>query len=78
MAKRKTPAAVPVTPPVSPEQPRLLTIKAAALYLSASVWAVRTLAWEQRVPYIRLGRRMLFDRADLDRYIEAQKQGARP
>ena len=57
----------------SPEIPRLLTVKAAAAYLSCSLWAVRSLAWEQRVPYLTIGRRMLFDRADLDTFIESAK-----
>jgi excisionase family DNA binding protein len=56
-------------------QPRLLTIRAAAAYLSASVWAIRTLAWSQAVPYVKIGNRILFDRADLDAYVERAKFG---
>lgn len=54
-------------------EPRLLTVKAAAAYLSATVWAVRTLGWSKQIPTIKIGRGFLFDREDLDRYIEQQK-----
>lgn len=53
--------------------PRLLTVAAAAEYLSTTVWQVRTLGWERRLPTIKLGNRFLFDRADLDRFIENLK-----
>jgi len=54
--------------------PRLLTVPQAASYLSASVWAVRSLAWSKEVPCVRIGRRVLFDLRDLDRYIERAKE----
>ena len=57
----------------TPGQARLLTIAAAAQYLSTTVWQIRTLGWERRIPIIKLGNRYLFDRADLDRFIENQK-----
>ena len=58
-------------------QPRCLGVVAAAHYLGATVWAMRVLAWEKKVPHVRIGSRILFDRADLDRYIESQKVIAR-
>jgi excisionase family DNA binding protein len=58
---------------LSPAGRRLLTVAAAAQYLSTTVWQMRTLEWERRIPTIKLGRRLLFDRADLDRFIENQK-----
>ena len=57
----------------TPGQPRLLTIAGAAQYLSTTVWQIRTLGWDRRIPIIKLGNRYLFDRADLDRFIENQK-----
>jgi excisionase family DNA binding protein len=54
--------------------PRLLTVPQAASYLSASVWAVRSLAWSRELPHVRIGRRVLFDLRDLDRYIERSKK----
>ncbi len=62
---------------IAAPEPRLLTVKAAAAYLSATIWFVRTLAWEKRVPFLHFGNRILFDRADLDRYIESQKAVAK-
>jgi excisionase family DNA binding protein len=63
--------ALEVRPAVSP---RLLTVPQTATYLSASVWAVRSLAWSKEVPCVRIGRRVLFDLRDLDRYIERTKE----
>jgi excisionase family DNA binding protein len=61
------------TEAVSIPAPRLLTVKAAAAYLGCAIWAVRSLAYARRVPHVKIGNRTLFDRADLDAYVEAQK-----
>jgi excisionase family DNA binding protein len=53
--------------------PRLLCVKSAAAYLSATVWAMRKLAWNAEVPSVKIGGRLLFDRADLDSYIDRVK-----
>ena len=53
--------------------PRLLPIKQAAEYLSCTVWAVRSLVWNREVPSLKIGNRILFDKKDLDAYVEAQK-----
>ena len=55
--------------------PRLLTISAAAAYLSTTVWQMRTLGWKKSIPVIRLGNRWLFDRQDLDLFIDRAKVG---
>jgi excisionase family DNA binding protein len=57
-------------------EPRLLSIKDAALYLGATIWAVRSLAWNRAVPYLKIGNRILFDKKDLDTYIDDQKTEA--
>jgi excisionase family DNA binding protein len=54
-------------------QPRLLPVKAAAAYMGATVWAVRNLVWNQEIPFCKIGGRLLFDRTDLDRFIDNQK-----
>jgi len=59
-----------------PDTARCLGVREAAIYLGATIWAVRSLAWERRLPFIRLGHRLLFDRQDLDRYIERSKVSA--
>jgi excisionase family DNA binding protein len=61
----------------TPIQARLLTVKQAAAYLACSVFAVRELGWSRRVPSLKIGRRVLFDRTDLDTYITVAKAGAR-
>jgi excisionase family DNA binding protein len=56
--------------------PRLVNIKEAARYLSCSVWQLRQLEWAGDLPSVRnLGKRILFDRADLDRLVEQKKAG---
>ena len=57
-------------------EPRMLSIRAASAYTGATIWQVRTWAWERRVPFVQFGNRILFDKADLDRYIESQKTKA--
>jgi len=64
-----------VAPVCSPE-PRLLTIKQASVYLSCTVWALRELVWKRKIPNVRIGQRLLFDRADLDKFVESQKKAA--
>jgi len=72
---RKSSKSQTVTSPSNPSavipqvQPRLLTIRAAAQYLSATVWAVRTLLWQQEIRHTQIGRRILIDRADLDAFV---------
>ncbi len=62
--------------------PRLLDLEAAALYLGVSIWTVRELAGKKdgvlkrvRIPLKNNGelRKLLFDREDLDRFIERCK-----
>jgi excisionase family DNA binding protein len=50
--------------------PRLLTIPQAAVYLAATVWAVRALLWSRKIPHVVIGKRHLIDRGDLDRFID--------
>ncbi len=63
--------------PVRPQEPpRLLRVKEAAAYLSTTPWFIRSLVWAKSIPHVRLGKRILFDRADLDRYVDQQKKVA--
>jgi excisionase family DNA binding protein len=56
--------------------PRLLSFKAAAHYLGCSVHALRQLEWAGELPSVRnLGKRILFDVADLNRLVEQKKAG---
>ncbi len=58
--------------PSFPNQ-RLLTVRQAAVYLGCSVWAVRDLIHRKQIHKIRLGKKHLLDRIELDRYIERAK-----
>jgi excisionase family DNA binding protein len=53
--------------------PRLLSIKSAAAYLSCTIWAVRTLAWNRDVPSLKIGNKILFDKKDLDAFVDRSK-----
>jgi hypothetical protein len=60
----------------APAEVRLLDIKMSARYLSTTVWFLRTCVWNRRVPFLKLGHRLLFDRRDLDIFVEQQKTAA--
>jgi excisionase family DNA binding protein len=55
---------------------RLLRLAQAAAYLSCTIWQVRSLIWSRQLPAIKLGRRLLIDRTDLDRFVENKKTEA--
>jgi len=66
--------------PVVPPQPisagpRLLSIKDAAAYLGARVWAVRQMVRKRELPYVPVGPGFKIDKIDLDRWIERAKIG---
>jgi excisionase family DNA binding protein len=56
-------------------QPRLLSLRQAAEYLSLSTWTIRNLVDNGTLPTVQLGtvRRLLFDRLELDRLIEMSR-----
>ena len=63
--------------------PRLLNLDAAAAYLSISPWTIRDLEAQGVLPRVRVPlprggelRKLLFDKADLDRLIGAWKDSA--
>jgi excisionase family DNA binding protein len=58
--------------------PRLLGITAAAEYMGATAWFVRTLVWNRAIPFCKLGKRLLLDRADLDAFVTSQKEPVPP
>lgn len=66
---------------IAPVPPRLLELDGTALYLGVSPWTVRDLEAAGTLPRVRIPlpnggelRKVLFDRADLDRLIEAWKE----
>jgi excisionase family DNA binding protein len=55
--------------------PRYLRARLAAHYTGVTYRTIRDPAWRRRVgiPYARLGSLLLFDRADLDQWIQRRK-----
>ena len=70
MARKKLQAAA------STLVPRLLTVNQSAAYLNCAVWAVRKLNWDGLVRGVQVGRRLLFDKNDLDKYVDALKRAS--
>ena len=54
-------------------EPRLLSQQEAAHYLGISYWTVRDLVFRREIPFIKIGRRILVDRVDLDAYLDRSK-----
>ena len=54
--------------------PRLLSYRAATVYLSVGYSTVRHMVLSGTVPHIKSGRRVLIDREDLDDWIEKSKE----
>jgi excisionase family DNA binding protein len=52
---------------------RLLSQHEAARYLGISYWTVRDLVFRREIPFIKIGRRVLVDRFDLDAYLDRSK-----
>ena len=59
----------------APVSVRMLNVRDAAAYLGATVWFVRTLAWEKKVRAVTFGNRLLFPREELDAFIDRAKAG---
>ncbi len=61
-------------PCIIPGIHRLYTVKEAASYLRLSPWTVRGLGWNGEIPEVKIGRRRLFNREDLDAFVERSKR----
>ncbi len=53
---------------------RLLSVEDASAYLGISRWTMRGLGWNGEIPQVKIGRRVLFDREDLDAFVERSKR----
>jgi excisionase family DNA binding protein len=51
--------------------PRVLTISEAAAYLNVTVRFMRRLVDERRIAFVKVGKFVRFERADLDAFIQA-------
>lgn len=52
----------------------LITVEECAAYTRLSRFTIYTFVCKRRIPYIKLGRRTLFDRAEIDRWIQAKSR----
>ncbi len=57
---------------------RLISVEKAARYLGVRKSTIYSWAWRRKIPSVKMGRRLLFDREDLDRIIEERKRGIEP
>jgi excisionase family DNA binding protein len=55
----------------------LLSVVEAATRLGISKWTLISWMGKGRVPYVRLGRRVLFDPQDLAAWVEGNKVGVK-
>ncbi len=53
---------------------RLFSVQESAAYLGVSAWTMRRLGWNGEISEVKIARRTLFDREDLDRFIERSKR----
>ena len=59
------------------DEKRLISVEDAAQYLGVQKSTIYSWAWRRKIPSVKMGRRLLFDREDLDRVIEAGKREER-
>ena len=57
--------------------PRLLDIEGVAVSLGVSVRHVRRLVAERRIPFVKWGKLLRFDAAEIARWLDAQRVGTR-
>ncbi len=63
--------------PIPLGEKRLISVEDAARYLGVKKSTIYSWAWRRKIASVKMGRRLLFDREDLDRMIEAGKREGR-
>jgi len=56
---------------------RLLTVREAAQYLAVSVSTLYGWVWQQRIPFVKMGRAVRFDLAELAQFIDSNRVPSR-
>jgi excisionase family DNA binding protein len=52
---------------------RLMTIQEAAEFLAVSVSTLYGWVWQRKIPFVKVGRALRFERADLDRFVQTNR-----
>ena len=52
---------------------RLYSVKELVKEIGATEWYWRTQIWSGRLPYVKVGRKKLVDREDIDKFISKNK-----
>ena len=52
---------------------RLFSVKELVKEVGATEWYWRTQIWSGRLPYVKVGRKKLVDREDIDKFISKNK-----
>jgi len=52
---------------------RLLIVKEASEYLGITENALYCMVYRRQIPFVKIGKRLKFDKIDLDKWIEKQK-----
>jgi excisionase family DNA binding protein len=66
---------IPAQPDISASAfaPRGLPLPKAAEYSGLTVWTLRNLIWDRKIPFLQVGRAYLILRDDIDSYLNSQK-----
>jgi excisionase family DNA binding protein len=52
---------------------RILTLKECVEEYGVSLWFWRRMLWDGALPFIRVGRKQLLDRRDIEKFLESRK-----
>lgn len=61
-----------------PRRAELLNVNEAARFLAVSPSTLYGWVWQRRIPFVKVGRAVRFDMADLERFIAQNRIEARP
>jgi len=50
-----------------------MTIKDAARFLSVSVSTLYGWVWQRRIPFVKVGRALRFERVDLEKFVQVHR-----
>ena len=53
----------------------LYDLKEIAKYLRRSELSVRRLVWEKKIPFYKIGGKILFKETDIEKWLEKKKKG---